>query len=190
MKRSLTRCEMAELRERYKKNILPVFLKSGKYRNPMEVPRVIKVVINRGVGEARENAKATEISAKELAEITGQKPLVIRAKKAIAAFKLKGGLEIGLKVTLRGKRMYDFLSKLINICLPKIRDFKGVNPKSFDGRGNYTLGIREQLIFPEVNYEKVDRIRGMDITFVTSARTDKEARELLEALGMPFRTSA
>lgn len=158
-----------------------------KYKNPMRVPRMIKVVINRGVGEAREDAKAIDVSAKELAEITGQKPLVIKAKKAIAAFKLRDGLPIGLKVTLRGKRMYDFLSKLINICLPKIRDFRGVNPKSFDGRGNYTFGVREQLIFPEVDYERVDRIRGMDITFVTTARNDQEARKLLEALGMPFR---
>ncbi len=162
-------------------------LQSGKYKNPMRVPRMVKLVINRGVGEAREDSKAIDVSAKELSNIAGQKPLVIKAKKAIAAFKLRGGLPIGLKVTLRGKRMYDFLSKLINMCLPKIRDFKGVNPKSFDGRGNYSLGIKEQLIFPEVDYETVDRIRGMDITFVTSAEKDEEARELLEALGMPFR---
>ncbi len=160
-----------------------------RYDNPMRVPRVIKVVINRGVGEAREDAKAMDVSARELAEITGQKPLVIKAKKAIAAFKLKGGLPIGLKVTLRGRRMRDFVNKLVNICLPRIRDFKGVSPTSFDGRGNYTLGIREQLIFPEVDYEKVDRVRGMDITFVTTARSDQEARELLEALGVPFRAS-
>jgi large subunit ribosomal protein L5 len=153
----------------------------------METPRLKKIVINRGVGEARENSKAVEVSAKELGEITGQKPLVIKAKKSIAAFKLRGGLEIGLKVTLRGKRMSDFVKKLVNICLPKIRDFKGVNPKSFDGRGNYSLGVKEQLIFPEVDYEKVDRVRGMDITFVTSARDDQGARELLEKMGMPFR---
>ena len=148
---------------------------------------MIKIVINRGVGEARENPKATDVSAKELANITGQRPLVIKAKKAIAAFKLREGLPIGLKVTLRGKRMHDFLKRLINICLPKIRDFKGVNPKSFDGRGNYSMGVREQLIFPEVEYEKVDRVRGMDITIATSARSDQEARELLESFGMPFR---
>jgi len=170
---------MSEQKQRFEK----------KYDNPMRVPRVIKVVINRGVGEAREDAKAIDVSARELADITGQKPLVIKAKKAIAAFKLKGGLPIGLKVTMRGKRMYDFINKLINICLPKIRDFKGVSPTSFDGRGNYTLGVKEQLIFPEVNYEKVDRIRGMDITFVTTARSDQEARDLLEVLGMPFRAS-
>ncbi len=160
-----------------------------KKSNPMRVPRLVKIVINRGVGEARENAKAIEISARELADITGQKPLVRRAKKSIAVFKIRSGMEIGLKVTLRGKRMRQFLDKLINICLPKIRDFKGVNPESFDGRGNYTLGIKEQLIFPEIDYEKVDRIRGMDITLVTSAENDQDARKFLEALGMPFRAS-
>jgi large subunit ribosomal protein L5 len=180
---------MADLKEKFEKQILPLLVKSGKYRNIMRVPRLVKIVVNRGVSEARDNPKAIDVSAKELADITGQKPLVIKAKKAIAAFKLKGGLPIGLKATLRGRRMYDFASKLINICLPKIRDFKGVNPKAFDGRGNYTLGIKEQLIFPEVNYEKVDRIRGMDITIVTSAKSDQEARELLETLGMPFRAS-
>ena len=175
------------LKEKFDKEILPGFLKSGKFKNPMRVPRMVKIVINRGVGEAKEDPKAIDISAKELADITGQKALVINSKKAIAAFKLRGGIPIGLKITLRGKRMYQFLDKLINICLPKIRDFKGVNPKAFDGRGNYTLGIREQLTFPEVDYEKVDRIRGMDITIVTSTRNDQEARELLEILGMPFR---
>jgi large subunit ribosomal protein L5 len=178
---------MSELKKRYEKQILPEFLKSGGFKNPMRVPRLVKIVINRGVGEARENSKAIEVSAKELANITGQKPLVRTAKKSIAVFKIREAQEIGLKVTLRGERMYDFLGKLINICLPKIRDFRGVNPKSFDGRGNYSLGIKEQLIFPEVDYEKVDRIRGMDITIVTSARNDQEARKLLEALGMPFR---
>lgn len=178
---------MSELQEKFAKEILPGFLKSGKYKNPMSAPHVVKVVINRGAGETRDNIKAIDVSAAEMAAITGQKPLVINAKKAIANFKLKAGLPIGLKVTLRGNRMYDFLTKLINICLPKIRDFKGVSPKSFDGRGNYTFGIREQLIFPEVDYEKVDRVRGMDITIVTSAGTDQAARELLEALGIPFR---
>jgi large subunit ribosomal protein L5 len=181
---------MSKLKQRFEKEIIAAFQKSGRYDNPMRVPRMIKVVINRGVGEAREDAKAIDVSGRELADITGQKPLVIKAKKAIAAFKLKGGLPIGLKVTMRGKRMYDFIDKLINICLPKIRDFKGVSATSFDGRGNYTLGVKEQLIFPEVNYEKVDRIRGMDITFVTTARNNQEARELLEALGMPFRKEA
>jgi large subunit ribosomal protein L5 len=178
---------MTSLKERYDKQIVPRLLKGGKYGNAMRVPRLQKIVINRGVSEAREDSKAIDVSAKELAEITGQKPLIIKSRKAIAAFKLRGGLPIGLKVTLRGARMYDFASKLINICLPKIRDFKGVNPKAFDGRGNYTLGVKEQLIFPEVNYERIDRVRGMDITIVTSAANDQEARELLEALGLPFR---
>jgi large subunit ribosomal protein L5 len=142
------------------------------------------------VGEARENPKAIDVSATELAVITGQKPLVIKSKKAIAAFKLKANMDIGLKVTLRGSKMYDFVYKFLNLILPKIRDFKGVSPKSFDGRGNYTIGIREQLIFPEIDYEAVDRIRGMDITFVTSAKTDEEAKQLLELLGMPFRATA
>ncbi|MBU1026865.1 MAG: 50S ribosomal protein L5 [Candidatus Margulisbacteria bacterium] len=177
---------MSELREKYYKEILPALQKMRGHKNPMRVPRLVKIVINRGVGETRENIKAIDVSAKELADIVGQQPLVIKAKKAIANFKLRGGLPIGLKATLRGERMYDFMNKLVNVCLPKIRDFKGVSPKSFDGRGNYSLGIKEQLIFPEVDYEKVDRVRGMDITFVTSAPDDAEARELLEALGMPF----
>ena len=168
---------MTDLLEKFKK----------EYDNPMRIPRVVKIVINRGVGEVREDSKANDVSAKELGEITGQKPLVRKAKKSIAVFKIREGMPIGLKVTLRGERMNQFLNKLINICLPKIRDFKGVNPKSFDGRGNYTFGIKEQLIFPEVDYEKVDRVRGMDITIVTSARDDQEARKLLEAIGMPFR---
>ncbi|MFH1542192.1 MAG: 50S ribosomal protein L5 [bacterium] len=176
-----------DLKEKYNKQILPALLKEGNYKNPMRVPKITKIVINRGVGETRENIKAIDVSAKELGEITGQKPLVIKAKKAIAAFKLRKDLPIGLKVTLRGRRMYSFLSKFINICLPKIRDFRGVNPKSFDALGNYTLGVKEQIIFPEVDYERVDRVRGMDITFVTTARDAKEARQLLEALGMPFR---
>jgi large subunit ribosomal protein L5 len=178
---------MVGLKERFEKEIIPALMKEMGYKNPMQVPRLVKIVINRGVGEARENPKAIEVSAAELASITGQKPLVTKSKKAISAFKLKANIPIGLKVTLRGKRMYEFANKLINICLPKIRDFKGVNPKSFDGRGNYSLGIKEQLIFPEVDYDKVDRIRGMDITFVTTARTDEEARKLLEYIGMPFR---
>lgn len=178
---------MSVLKERFTKEIRPALIKNGEFKNPMQVPSLVKIVINRGVGEAREDSKAFDVSAKELTAITGQKPLVRKAKKSIAVFKIRENLPIGLKVTLRGKRMYDFMNKLINICLPKIRDFKGVSPKAFDGRGNYTLGIKEQLIFPEVDYEKVDRIRGMDISIVTSATTDKAARTLLEALGMPFR---
>ena len=181
---------MLNLKEKFDKEIIPALVKELGYKNNWQVPRLVKVVINRGVGEARENAKAIEISGAELALITGQKPLVTISKKAISAFKLRGNIPIGLKVTMRGERMYDFVSKLINICLPKIRDFKGVSPKSFDGQGNYTLGIREQLIFPEIDYQKVDKIRGMDITFVTSARKDAPARKLLEALGFPFRTTA
>lgn len=178
---------MSDLKEKYKKEIIPRLLKSGHYKNVLSVPRVEKVAINRGVGEARENAKAIDISATELALIAGQKPLIIKSRKAISNFKLKANIPIGLKVTLRGRRMYDFLNKLINVALPKIRDFRGVEPKSFDGRGNYTLGIKEQLIFPEIDYDKVDHVRGMDITIVTSAASDQEARELLEALGLPFR---
>lgn len=181
---------MAGLKEKYFKEIVPALMKSAGYKNPMQVPRLRKVVINRGVGDARENPKAIEVSAAELTAIVGQKPLVTYSKKAIAAFKLKGNIPIGLKVTLRGDRMYEFVSKLINLCLPKIRDFKGVNPKSFDGKGNYSMGIKEQLIFPEIDYEKVDKPRGMDITFVTSAPTDADARKLLESLGVPFRTGA
>jgi len=180
---------MAGLKEKFEKEILPLLMKEGKHKNVYSVPRVVKVVINRGVSEARENPKAIEISAIELADIAGQKPLITKSKKSIAAFKVRQDQEIGLKVTLRGKRMYDFLNKLINISLPKIRDFKGINPKAFDGRGNYTMGIREQLIFPEVDYDKVDRVRGMDITIVTSTDSDQAARQLLEALGLPFRTT-
>lgn len=178
---------MTALKERFNKEIVPALMKERGYKNQMMVPRLVKLVINRGVGEARENAKAIEVSEAEIRSITGQKPLITKSKKAISAFKLKGNIPIGLKVTLRGTRMYDFAFKLINLCLPKIRDFRGVSPKSFDGRGNYSLGIKEQLIFPEIDYEKVDKARGMDITFVTSANTDAEARRLLEQLGMPFR---
>ncbi len=178
---------MTELKKKYDKEIVPQLIKNRGYKNRMQVPHLVKMVINRGVGEARDNAKAVDISAAELAAICGQKPLVTLSKKAISAFRLKGNIPIGLKVTLRGDRMYEFLNKFINVCLPKIRDFKGISLKSFDGRGNYTLGVREQLIFPEIDYEKVDRVRGMDITFVTSAQSNDEARELLEALGLPFR---
>jgi len=178
---------MTELKKKYVKDVIPKLMKDRGYKNPMQVPRLVKLVINRGVGEARENPKAIDVSAAELASITGQKPLVTLSKKAISAFKLKENIPIGLKVTLRGERMYEFANKLINVCLPKIRDFRGISPKSFDGRGNYTLGIREQLIFPEVDYENVDRVRGMDITFVTSAVKDEDARQLLELLGIPFR---
>lgn len=178
---------MSDLKQKYYKEIVPALMKKNKWKSPMRVPAIKKVVVNRGVGEARENEKAIEVSSQELMLITGQKPLVIYAKKAISNFKLKINTPIGLKVTLRGQRMYDFVNKLINICLPKIRDFRGVNPKSFDGMGNYSMGIKEQLIFPEVDFERVDNVRGMDITFVTSARNNDEVRQLLEALGLPFR---
>lgn len=177
---------MAGLKEKYQKEIVPALMKKRKYKNPMQVPHLVKVVINRGESDARDNAKAMEISSAEIAAITGQQPLITKSKKAISAFKLRANIPIGLKVTLRGARMYNFVNKLINIALPKIRDFKGVSPHSFDGRGNYTLGIREQLIFPEIDYDKVDKIRGMDVTFVTSAKSDQEARDLLEELGFPF----
>ena len=180
---------MKDLKEKYQKEIIPQLVMSQGYKNALQAPRLVKIVLNRGVGEARENAKAIDASSAELAAIAGQKPLVTFSRKAIAAFKLKANIPIGLKVTLRGDRMYDFLNKLVNLSLPKIRDFKGVSPKAFDGRGNYTMGIKEQLIFPEVDYQKVDRVRGMDITFVTNARTDNEARKLLELFGIPFRTT-
>ena len=178
---------MKNLKERYKKEIVPEMMKKLGYKNPMQVPRVVKLVINRGVGEATVNPKAIDASVAELAAITGQKPLVTKSKKSIAGFKLKENTLIGCKVTLRGRRMYDFLDKLINVCLPKIRDFKGVNPKSFDGKGNYTLGIKEQLIFPEVIYDKVDKVRGMDITIVMNTFKNEEALELLKFMGIPFR---
>lgn len=178
---------MKNLKERYKKEIIPGMMKKFGYKNPMQVPSFVKLVINRGVGEATLNPKAIDISVAEIAAITGQRPLVTKSKKSIAGFKLKENTSIGCVVTLRGQRMYDFLDKLVNICLPKIRDFKGVNPKSFDGHGNYTIGIREQLIFPEVIYDKVDKVRGMDVTIVTNASKDEEAHELLRLIGFPFR---
>ena len=178
---------MKNLKERYKKEIIPEMMKKFGYKNPMQVPRIVKLVINRGVGEATQNPKAIDISVAEIATITGQKPLVTKSKKSIAGFKLKENTSIGCVVTLRGQRMYNFLDKFVNICLPKIRDFKGINPKSFDGNGNYTMGIKEQLIFPEVIYDKVDKVRGMDITIVTSANKDEEAHELLRLVGIPFR---
>ena len=159
------------------------------YKNVMEIPRLEKVVINMGVGEATGDAKAIDAAVNDLTAIAGQKPIVTRAKKSIAAFKVRAGMPIGVKVTLRGERMYEFLDKLFNLALPRIRDFRGVSPKSFDGRGNYTLGLREQLIFPEINIDKVDKVRGMDIVIVSTAKTDEQAFELLRLMGMPFRAS-
>lgn len=158
-----------------------------KYTNIHQVPKLIKVTVNRGLGEASQNAKALDSSLNEIAIITGQKPVVTRAKKAIAGFKIRKGVPVGVMVTLRGDRMYDFLDRLINLALPRIRDFRGISPKSFDGRGNYSLGLREQLIFPEIEYDRIDQIRGMDISIITTANTDEEGRALLKEMGMPFR---
>ena len=177
------------LKKRYKETIQPKLLKDLSLSNIHQVPKVLKVTVNRGLGEAAQNAKSLEASLNEIATITGQKALVTRAKKAIAGFKIRQGMPIGCAVTLRGERMYAFLERLINLALPRIRDFRGVSPKSFDGRGNYTLGVREQLIFPEISFDKIDAIRGMDITIVTSARTDEEGRALLSEMGMPFRSN-
>jgi large subunit ribosomal protein L5 len=177
------------LKQRYRETIQPKLLKDLSLSNIHEVPKVLKVTVNRGLGEAATNAKSLEASVKELAQITGQKVVITRAKKAIAAFKIRQGMPIGCAVTLRGDRMYAFLERFINLALPRIRDFRGVSPKSFDGRGNYTVGVREQIIFPEISFDKIDAIRGMDITIVTSARTDEEGRALLREMGMPFRSN-
>ena len=175
------------LKERFHGTVIAGLLKERGYTNPWQVPRLHKVVINMGVGEGRDNAKILDFATADLQAITGQKPVITRAKKSIANFKLREGVPIGAKVTLRGSRMYEFLDRLINVALPRVRDFKGVPPKGFDGRGNYALGLREQLIFPEIVYDKVDKVRGMDINIVTTARTDEEARALLVHLGLPFR---
>ena len=177
---------MNRLREFYEAEVLDAMTKKFSYKNKMAVPKFEKVVINMGVGEAKDNAKVLDGAVKDLAIIAGQKPLITKAKKSVAAFKLREGMNIGCKVTLRGDRMYEFIDRLINIALPRVRDFRGVKANSFDGRGNYTMGIKEQLIFPEIEYDKVDKIRGMDIIMVTTANTDEEARELLKLFGMPF----
>ncbi|HOQ23953.1 MAG: 50S ribosomal protein L5 [Bacillota bacterium] len=180
---------MSRLREKYNQEIIPALKSRFGYKNVMQIPKLEKIVINMGVGEATADAKAIDAAVNDLTQIAGQKPVVTRAKKSIAAFKVRTGMPVGCKVTLRGERMYEFMDKLINLALPRIRDFRGVSPKAFDGRGNYTLGIREQLIFPEINYDKVDKIRGMDIVIVTTAKTDEEAYELLKLFGMPYRAS-
>jgi large subunit ribosomal protein L5 len=177
----------ARLKEHYARTVVPNLMKERGYTNVWAVPRLDKIVINMGVGEGRDNAKILDFATADLQAITGQKPVVTRAKKSIANFKLREGVPIGAKVTLRAARMYEFLDRLVSIALPRVRDFKGVPPKGFDGRGNYALGLREQLIFPEIVYDKIDKVRGMDIIFVTTARTDEEARALLAHLGMPFR---
>lgn len=171
----------------YEKEILPKLIEHFEYGNPMQAPRITKVVVNVGVGEALENAKALDHTVEDVMQITGQYPVVTKAKKSIATFKLREGRSIGVKVTLRGQRMWSFLDRLINVALPRTRDFRGISPNSFDGRGNYTLGLREQLIFPEIDYDKIDKVRGMEISIITTAQTDEEGRELLRLVGMPFR---
>jgi len=177
---------MARLKEFYSQEVAPAMMKKFGYKNVMEIPKVEKVVINMGVSEAVGNPKSLDAAVADLTQISGQKPIVTKAKKSISAFKLREGMSIGTKVTLRGDRMYYFVDKLLNVALPRVRDFRGISPKAFDGRGNYTLGVKEQLIFPEMEYDKIDKIRGMDITIVTTAKTDEEARELLKLMGMPF----
>lgn len=178
---------MARLREKYKNEIAGALAKEFEIKNPMAVPKISKVIVNMGLGEASANAKILDVATDELKTITGQKPVVTKAKKSIAAFKLRQGMSIGTMVTLRGDRMYEFLDRLISVALPRVRDFRGISAKAFDGRGNYTLGVREQLIFPEIDFNKVDKTRGMNITIVTTAKTDEQARSLLKAMGMPFR---
>ena len=177
---------MSRYKDLYKDEIVPALQKKFGYKNIMQVPKLEKIVVNIGVGEAKENVKVLENAAADLTTITGQKPVYTKAKKSIANFKIREGMLIGCKVTLRGEKMYEFFDRLVNLALPRVRDFRGINPNSFDGRGNYALGIKEQLIFPEIEYDKVDKVRGMDIIFVTTAKTDEEARELLTLLNMPF----
>ncbi|MBW4653607.1 MAG: 50S ribosomal protein L5 [Kaiparowitsia implicata GSE-PSE-MK54-09C] len=176
-----------KLKSKYQETIVPKLMEQFSYGNIHQVPKLAKVTVNRGLGEAAQNAKALESSLAELAIITGQRPVVTRAKKAIAGFKIRKGMPVGIMVTLRADRMYDFVDRLVNLALPRIRDFRGISPKSFDGRGNYTLGLREQLIFPEIEYDSIEQIRGMDISIITTANTDEEGRALLKELGMPFR---
>ena len=177
---------MARLKDYYKNDVAPALMKKFSYKSVMQIPKLDKIVINVGCGEARDNAKVIDAIVGDLAAITGQRPVVCKAKKSVANFKLREGMNIGAKVTLRGERMYEFLDRLFNVALPRVRDFRGINPNSFDGRGNYNMGLKEQLIFPEIDYDKIDAVRGMDICFVTTAKTDEEAKELLKALGAPF----
>jgi large subunit ribosomal protein L5 len=180
---------MARLKDKYNSEVRPALMERFQYQNVLQAPRLNKVVINMGVGEAKENAKVLDAAVNDMTLIAGQRPVITKARKSVASFKLREGMSIGCKVTLRGERMYEFLDKLFNVALPRVRDFRGVSPKAFDGRGNYTLGLREQLIFPEINYDQVDKVRGMDIVIVTTADNDEEARELLREMGMPFRTA-
>ena len=177
----------SRLKVKYTNEVIPALMEKFKYENIMEVPKLEKIVLNMGLGEAKDNAKAIEVAVEEMALITGQKPVITRAKKSVSNFKLREGMPIGCKVTLRGENMYNFLDKLVNISLPRVRDFRGISPTSFDGRGNYALGVKEQLIFPEIEYDKIDKIRGLDIIIVTTAETDEEAKEFLGLMGMPFR---
>ena len=177
---------MEKLREQYEKEVVPALMKKFQYKSIMQVPKLDKVVINIGLGDTKENPKSLENAMNDLTQITGQRPMITKAKKSIAAFKLREGVNVGCKVTLRSDKMYDFVYKLFNVALPRVRDFRGVSADSFDGRGNYSMGIKEQLIFPEIEYDKIDRLRGMDIIFVTTAETDEESKELLKLLGMPF----
>ncbi len=177
---------MARLEELYKNQVAPALMQKFGYKSTMQIPKLDKIVINIGMGDARDNPKAIESAVNDLAQITGQKPIVTKARKSVANFKLREGMNIGCKVTLRSARMYEFLDRFFNVALPRVRDFRGINPNSFDGRGNYSVGIKEQLIFPEIDYDKIDKIRGMDIIMVTTAKTDEEARELLTLMGAPF----
>lgn len=177
---------MSRMKDKYKAEIAPAMMQKFGYKSAMQIPKLEKIVINVGLGEARENPKAIEAACNDIAAISGQKPIVTKAKKSVANFKLREGMNIGCKVTLRQERMYEFMDRLFNLALPRVRDFRGINPNAFDGRGNYSLGIKEQLIFPEIDYDKIDKIRGMDIVFVTTAKTDEEARELLTMFGAPF----
>ena len=177
---------MARLKEHYKQEVAPQLMNKFAYKSIMQIPKIEKVIINVGAGEARDNSKAIDAILRDLSLITGQKPVVCTAKKSVANFKLREGMKIGAKVTLRGDRMYEFLDRFFNLALPRVRDFRGINPNSFDGRGNYNMGVKELLIFPEIEYDKIDKVRGMDICFVTTARTDEEARELLTLMGAPF----
>ena len=186
---SYTRPERHGLRKRYADDVVPALQREFGYANPMQIPRVDKVVVNIGLGEAIQNAKALDAAVGDLAQVTGQKPIVTRAKRSIAQFRVRTGMPIGAKVTLRGQRMYDFLERTFNLALPRIRDFRGIPTRSFDGRGNFSLGLREQLVYPEIDYDKIDRLRGLEISIVTTAKTDEEGQKLLQLLGMPFQSS-
>lgn len=177
---------MARLKDYYKADVAPALMKKFAYKSTMQIPKIEKIVINVGCGDARDNAKVIDAVVNDISAITGQKPIITKAKKSVANFKLRQGMNIGVKVTLRQEKMYEFLDRLFNVALPRVRDFRGINPNSFDGKGNYSLGLREQLIFPEIEYDKIDKVRGMDVVFVTTAKTDEEARELLTLMGAPF----